>query len=119
MKSWLVLIAVGLLGVGCDVGGGTLTGTTYSGITGLIQSGRTGANNGDWLGTGITSSTVASHAAAGNLALGVATATDLGVTGFSGATGLNNTTSGAQCLPDWGKAAGGGGGGAGINPSGR
>jgi len=27
MKSWLVLIAVGLLGVGCDVGGGTLTGT--------------------------------------------------------------------------------------------
>jgi len=30
-----------------------------------------------------------------------------------------NSTSGAQCLPDWGKAAGGGGGGAGINPSGR
>jgi hypothetical protein len=30
-----------------------------------------------------------------------------------------NSTSGAQCLPDWGKASGGGGGGAGINPSGR
>jgi hypothetical protein len=27
------------------------------------------------------------------------------------------STSGAQCLPDWGKAAGGGGGAAGINPS--
>jgi len=30
-----------------------------------------------------------------------------------------NSTSGAQCLPDWGKSSGGGGGGAGINPSGR
>jgi hypothetical protein len=30
-----------------------------------------------------------------------------------------NSTSGAQCLPDWGKASGGGGSGAGINPSSR
>lgn len=30
-----------------------------------------------------------------------------------------NSTSGTQCLPDWGSASGGGGGAAGINPSGR
>src|SRR5262249_3511859 len=28
-----------------------------------------------------------------------------------------NSSSGAQCLPDWGKSSGGGGSGAGINPS--
>src|SRR5439155_13634694 len=49
---------------------GTLSGTTYSGITGLVQSGRT--TGGSWTGTGITSSTAALHVS--NMALGVLTA---------------------------------------------
>jgi hypothetical protein len=57
---------------------GSVSGGTYSGVTGLIQSAR---NGGAWNGRGITTSLA--NAAEGLTALGVATAQDVGLAGGS------------------------------------
>ena len=69
---------------------GTLTGSTYSGVTGLIQSGRAG---GAWTGTGIVTSQSSAHGGAALTTLAVAVAGDVGFGGtktFAGQT-VNGT----------------------------
>ncbi|HYO09464.1 MAG TPA: trypsin-like serine protease [Tepidisphaeraceae bacterium] len=67
-----------LVATAADIG--TWSGSSYTGVSGLIQSGRAG---GAWMGTGIITSQ--SAASTGRTSLGVATAGQLGVESWFGA----------------------------------